>query len=101
MYIYMHNANTQSKVQESKSDITYIQEVWPKECTGKLKIRHCHILRMWPKHSTEKESPNLERYRHNSKEKAKREKERGPYKEAKPYNLLIIALLGLPFLLAF
>jgi len=56
---------------------------------------------MWPKHSTEKEIPNLERYRHNSKEKAKREKERGPYKEAKPYNLLIIALLGLPFLLAF
>ena len=49
---------------------------------------------MWPKHSTEKEIPNLERYRHNSKEKAKREKERGPYKQAKPYNLLIIALFA-------
>ena len=33
------------------------------------------------------------------KENAERERERGPYGEAKPPNLLIITLLGLPFLL--
>ena len=33
----------------------------------------------------------------NAKREKERERERGPHKEAKPPNLLIISLLGLPF----
>ena len=55
---------------------------------------------MWPQRGTRKESPNLESYKHDSREKAKRERERErePHGEAKPPNLLNIALLGLRLL---
>ena len=48
---------------------------------------------MWPKQDTRKESPSIESYRHGSKENAEREIEKS-HGEAKPPNLLIIALFG-------
>ena len=88
----------QIRYKKGKSNIAYIQRVWLEQGTRNVKIIHCHTLRMKPKQGTRKESPSLESYRNGSIEKAKRERERKPHGEAKPPNLLIIALFGLdPF----
>ena len=50
---------------------------------------------MQPKQDTQKANPSLESYKHGSKEKAERERERKPHGEAKSPKLLIIALFGL------
>ena len=55
-------------------------------------MRYCHPKNAAQTRNKER-NPSLESYRHGFKEKAKRE--RKPLREAKPPNLLIIALFGL------